>query len=290
MQLVAVAGHLQQRLVRIDDLLEVHAAFRDVREGGRCVVAGVELPHVGLLQRAPRIDAGENAPREVAAHRHEVDSGVERRFDPPQVAADLQQVLVREGLVNREVRRAPTEVGRGRGFHPGARRSRHGRHVHLVAQQPRGGQRQQCQLDGCGEASRVGDAPRRADAVAVQLRKSVDEAVALVAEVLCEVDDLHAGGNVVRFEPFAALAVRRTEQQHVDRREVEAVAETHVRVAFQPSVDLREAVARVRGAVHEDDFGLRVIDQKADEFAGGVAGASDDAGAYHFPLRFWTLW
>ena len=94
----------------------------------------------------------------------------------------------------------------------------------------------------------------------------------------------------MRREPLAALSVGRAEEQDVDRPEVEAVAETHVRVAFQPSVDLREAVARVRGAVHEDDFGLRVIDQKADEFAGGVAGASDDAGAYHFPLRFWTLW
>ena len=162
--------------------------------------------------------------------------------------------------------------------------------MHLVAQQPRGGQRQQCQLDGRGEASRVGDAPRRADAVALPLRQSVDEAFALVAEILRQVDDPHAGRNVVRREPLAALSVSRAEEQDVDRPEVEVVAETHVRVAFQPSVDLREAVARVRGAVHEDDFGLRVIDQKADEFAGGVAGASDDAGAYHFPLRFWTLW
>ena len=154
----------------------------------------------------------------------------------------------------------------------------------------RGGQRQQRQLDRRGEITRIGDALRRADAVAVQLRKSVDEAVALVAEVLREVDDLHAGGNVVRFEPFAALAVRRTEEQDVDRREVAGVGEAQFGVALQSAVHVGDAVARIAGAVDEGEPDLRMVYQEADQFAGGVAGASDDACAYHFSLRFWTLW
>ena len=58
-----------------------------------------------------------------------------------------------------------------------ARRTRHRRHVRLVLQQPRGGQRQQRQLDRRGEAAGIGHAPRRTDAVAVQFGKSVDEEI-----------------------------------------------------------------------------------------------------------------
>ena len=78
------------------------------------------------------------SPREVAAHRHEVHFAVERRLQQPQVAPDLQEMLVREGLVNRNVVRPPAEMGRGRGFYACARRTRHRRHVRLVLQQPRG--------------------------------------------------------------------------------------------------------------------------------------------------------
>ena len=81
----------------------------------------------------------------------------------------------------------------------------------------------------------------------------------------------------------------RTEEQHVDGPEVVRVAEPHAGVALQSSVHLREAVARVRSAVDEGDLRLRMVHQQADQFAGGVPGASDDADPDHFLLRFWTL-
>ena len=72
--------------------------------------------------------------------------------------------------------------------------------------------------------------------------------------------------------------------------EVVCVAETHFGVALQSPVYVGEAVARVARAVDEDDPGLRVGEQQADQFAGGIPGASDDADPDHFLLRFWTLW
>ncbi len=82
----------------------------------------------------------------------------------------------------------------------------------------------------------------------------------------------------------------RTEEQHVDGLEVVCVAQTHFDVALQSPVYVGEAVSRIAGAVDEGEPGLGWVEQQADQFAGGVAGASDDAGPDHFLLRFWTLW
>ena len=242
---------MQQRLVRIDHLLQIDVVRNGMREGRGGVVVGIEPAGLLLRKVAARVDAGQDAAGEVAAHRHEVDLAVERRFEMPQVAADFEQVLVREGLVDREVRRAPAEVGRRRGFHPRAGRARDGRDVHVVLQQPRGRQRQQRQLDRRGEAPRVGDAPRLADAVALPLRKSVDESVVLVAEVLRQVNDPQPLGNLVLRKPCAALPVCRAEEDDIDLVQVVRLAEAHLRVALKPAVHLREAVAGIRRAVHE---------------------------------------
>ena len=161
--------------------------------------------------------------------------------------------------------------------------------MHFVLQQPRRGQRQQRQLDRRGETARVGHTLRAADAFAVQLRKPVDESFRLIAEILRQVDNLHACGNRVFRQPYLALPVRRAEEHDIGRPEVVRVAEPHVGVALQSSVYVREAVARVRCAVDEDNLDLRMVHQQADQFAGGVPGSSDDARTDHCLLRFWTL-
>ena len=180
-------------------------------------------------------------------------------------------------------------MGRGRRFYACARRTRHCRHVHFVLQQSRGSQRQQSQLNRRGETSRIGHAPGTADAFAVQFRKAVDKSARRVAEVLCQVDDFQPGRDVVLLHPDLALSVGRAEEQHVDRPEVVRIAEPHVGVALQSAVYVRKAVASIRRTVYKGYFGLRVVDQQPDQFAGGVPGASDDTGADHFLLRFWTL-
>ena len=182
-------------------------------------------------------------------------------------------------------------MGRGRRFHPRTRRTRDGRHVHLLPQQPRAGQRQQRQLDRRGEAAGIGHAPRRTDAVAVQFGKSVDEALRLVAEILRQIDDPQPFGQGVRREELAAPAVRRAEEQHVDRPQIVFRRETQVGLAQQPAVHVAEGVARVAVAVDECDLGRRMIHQQPQQFAGRVAGAADDADPHFFalPLRACTL-
>ena len=83
--------------------------------------------------------------------------------------------------------------------------------------------------------------------------------------------------------------MRRAEEDDIDLVQVVRLAEAHLRVALEPAVHLREAVAGIRRAVDEHQLHLRVVHQQADQFAGRVSGASDDSGAYHFLLRFWTL-
>lgn len=182
-------------------------------------------------------------------------------------------------------------MGRGRRFHPRTRRTRDGRRVHFLPQQSLTGQRQQRQLDRRGETAGIGHAPRRTDAVAVQFGKSVDEALRLVAEILRQIDDPQPFGQGVRREELAAPAVRRAEEQHVDRPQIVFRRETQVGLAQQPAVHVAEGVARVAVAVDECDLGRRMIHQQPQQFAGRVAGAADDADPHFFalPLRACTL-
>ena len=283
---------MDQRLVGVHDLFEIDRALCDMGECRPGVVVGVQLPGGFLIERAVGVDAGEDAAGEVSAHGYEVDLLPECGFQQPEVAADFEQMLVREGLVDGEVRGAPAEMGRGRGLHAGAGRTGDGRDVHLVFEQPRCGQRQQRQLDRGGETARIGHAAGLPDALAVHLRESVDEPFGLVAEILREVDDPQPFGQLLFRHPRTALSVRRAEEDDVDRREVVLRAEVHRCFALQPAVDLREEVPGVGGAVYEGDLDLRVVHQQADQLPGRVSGPSDDSRADHFlffSLRFWTL-
>lgn len=104
-------GHAQQGLVGIDDLFEIDAAGGDVREEGRGVVILVQPAGRRLVERAVGVDAGEDAAGEIAAHRHEIDGLAEAGLQASQVASDFDQVLVREGFVDRNVVRPPAESG-----------------------------------------------------------------------------------------------------------------------------------------------------------------------------------
>ena len=72
-----------------------------------------------------------------------------------------------------------------------------------------------------------------------------------------------------------------TEEQDVDFVERQAVGETYVGLADEAGVHIGDEVAGVALAVDEDYFCLRVIQQYAQEFAGRVAGSSDDSNFNH---------
>ena len=224
---------------------------------------------------------GEDAAGEVAAHRHELDVDAVRALEEAQVAADLLEVLVLEDLVGREVVGPPAEMrGRG-GLDAGAGGAGDGRHVDRGLQQAGGGQRQERQLDGRGEAAGVGDLVGAEDPVALPLGQAVDIALGFVAVVLRQVHHLQAGGPGVLRPEFTALAVGRAEEEHVDGIEIVAVAEAQLRVPEQAAVDVVQEIAGVAGRVHEDDLHLRMVDQDAEQFACRVAGAADDADLNH---------
>ena len=81
------------------------------------------------------------------------------------------------------------------------------------------GQRQQAQLDAGGKTARIGHVLAMADGTAVQFGQTIDEimVVALQAVVHAQVDDLQVFGHVMAFHELARIAMRRTEEQYVDR-------------------------------------------------------------------------
>ena len=127
MQLAAVFGYLHHRLVGVDRLFEVDRPIGHEGEGRIRIKVAVQCLGLLLPKVAVGVDAGQNAAGEVAAHRHEVDFGRRAPLHRAERAADLREVLVREGLVDRDVVRPPAEMGRGRRFHPRTRRTRDGR-------------------------------------------------------------------------------------------------------------------------------------------------------------------
>ena len=92
-----------------------------------------------------------------------------------------------------------------------------GRNVYLVLQQAGRGQRQQRQLNGRGKASRVGDALGRGNLLGLPFGQSIDKTVVLVAEILCQVDDLQPGGQGMFGHPDRTLPMCRAEKEYVDR-------------------------------------------------------------------------
>ena len=78
----------------------------------------------------------------------------------------------------------------------------------------------------------------------------------------------------------------RAEKHHIDIAEVVAVGKHLVGVAEKPPVHIADGVTGIAGGVNPRYFGLRMVEQQADKFSGCVAGASDDASANHWPLRF----
>lgn len=113
----------------------------------------------------------------------------------------------------------------------------------------------------------------RGDAVAVYLRQTVDIVVAgsRKAEVLREVDYLHALRYAVFLEKSLALAVAEAEEHHVNLIERHFVCKYQICVANESFVYVGNGVACIALAVGEDDFGLRVVYQQADKFTAGVA-------------------
>ena len=124
-------------------------------------------------------------------------------------------------------------------------------------------------MDACSEATWVCHVLRLCDFVLVDFWQTIYIVVArsLKTEVLCQVNNLDIGGNLVLFEERFALAVAETEEHHIHLVERHIGYELHIGLTIQSFVDICEQIARVALAVDKYNFGLRMIDEQTNEFA-----------------------
>ena len=161
--------------------------------------------------------------------------------------------------------------------------ARDGVHHDVVVQHQVLGQRKQSQLDAGGEATGISYVTGLADSTAVQFGQAVDEVVAfgLQAVVHGEIHYFQSFRQVVAVHELARVAVGSAEEEAVYLVQWQTVGKAQVCFAVEPLVHVGHAVACITGAVDEDDFSLRMIDEQADKFAGRIAGAADDSYLYH---------
>ena len=79
----------------------------------------------------------------------------------------------------------------------------------------------------------------------------------------------------------AALPVRGTEEKDIDPFQVHDIGKHEVRVAHQTGMVFRHGLPRLALRMDPGNLRRRMVHQKADEFAGGVAGTSDNTRVYH---------
>ena len=112
----AVFLYLQEAFVCARDLLQVHGTRGHEGEGRIGIVVFVETACGRFVERALRVDGGEDAAREVAAQGDEVDFRCVSGLEAGEGAADFGEVLVGEDLVGGDVAGTSTEVGGGAGL------------------------------------------------------------------------------------------------------------------------------------------------------------------------------
>ena len=290
-QLVFVFLEIDEALVRVHDLFQVRVLVRD--EGERVVLVIFLVDTFDLIQAdlAVQVVRRENATREIAPHRDEVDRAVETVLQLPQALSDLGQVLVRERLVDRDVVIPPAEMGGRRRLDACACRTGDGVHVQVRIQHQMLGQGQDPQLDAGGETAGVRDVAGVADAAPVQFGQAVNEIVfgAFDPVVHAEVDDLHVFGHAVALHELLRVAVGGTEEEEVDLVQRQFVGEHQIRLAVQSAVHIGDLVAGIARAVDKCNLRVRMVQEQADQFACRVSCTSYNPDLDHISSFLWLL-
>lgn len=107
--LIADFLDLQEAVVGIHDLFEVHRAPIQVRKRRMGVKAAVQVAKLGLRFAARQVNTRKNASRKVATHREKVQRRHFRLMLGKRLT-DFGEVLVLKRLVNRDVAAAPTKM------------------------------------------------------------------------------------------------------------------------------------------------------------------------------------
>ena len=282
-QLVGELLHIDNRLVRVDDLLHVGTLRDEVREGSVAIVVGIDALHVLDGEVALGVSRDEDAARETASLRYEEDAPFVTRAQLLHGLVDFQQVLVREGLIDGDVVVAPGEMGRSAGLLPCPRAAGDAVYVDVAADDACLQRGQHGELDAGSEAARVGEVEAALYHGAVRLRQTIYEVVPIGnAEVLRQVDDPDACWYLMLLQELPALAVTKAEEDYIHLVEGHLRGEAEVGLAEQALVHLADGIAGIRLAVGKDDLRLRMPQQDPDQLAASIAGGSKYSYSYHY--------
>ena len=131
--MVFVFLHVHHGFVGVHHLFHIGALGYEVGEGGILVVVGVDLLYLfdGLV--ALGVGGHKDAPCKAAALWDEEHTAVVARTEFLYRLIYFQQMLVREGLVDRDIVVAPREMGRSTRLLAGSCATRNAVHVNISA-------------------------------------------------------------------------------------------------------------------------------------------------------------
>ena len=247
-------------------------------KGRIAVVVCIDLLHLldGLV--ALGIGGHEDAPCETASLRDEQYASVITWAQLLHRLVNLQQVLMGEGLIDRNIVVAPREMGGGTRLLTSSRATRDAVHVDIAADDACLQSRQHCQLDAGGKTARICQMLTVGYEVLMRLGQTVDIVmVTLDAEVLGEVDDLHVLRNGVFLQEGLALAVTKAEEHHINLVERHLIGKAQLGLSEQTLVDVRNQIASIALAIGKDNLCLRVVDQQTDKFTTRIACSTKDS-------------
>ena len=104
---------------------------------------------------------------------------------------------------------------------------------------------------------------------AVQFGQTIDKVVfvGLHTEIGGQVNDAHIGRNVMGLLKSNTATLGQTKEYHVNGIEGQFIGKVQVSFAIQASVYVGQQFAGSAFAVHKHDFGFRVVQQQAAQFA-----------------------
>ena len=276
-ELVVEAVDMDEAFVGAGDLLEVERSIDIMGECGIAIEVAVELRYVDIGGCGIELHnlGTEYATREVAPVGYEVERGGERRLKLGDGLSYLVQMLVGEYLVYAQVVGTPREVCGRSWLLSGTGRARDGVDADIVGEQSCLGKRQESELDGCGEASGVGQMVGTDDVVAMYLGQAIHEVVVgSDAEVLCEVDNLYMRWYGMLGKECLALAVAEAEEDDVNIVQRQLVGELHIGFAHKSFMHAPYLIACIRLAVSKYNLCFRVVQQEANQLASRISSCS----------------
>lgn len=102
------------------------------------------------------------------------------------------------------------------------------------------------------------------------------------SEVLCQIDNLHVGGNCMFLEEGLALAMAKAEEYNVHLVEGHLARKLHFRIAKQAFVYVVHFVACIALAIGKNNLNLGVIDKQSYQLAARITSSAKYSYSYHF--------